>query len=291
MRAALSALEWNREADYSAIEHVARILLSSNWKDAIMVMLTTSFDVSIDQPEQKFLVMAGFVSSADRWGEFDRAWRARLARDDLPYFHMHPFAHSIGIFTGWDSQEQRRRTLLSDLLNLISEHVYYKFGVTVQTEASDALAITFRTDYVTAIEVAGRVMAIEVESWRRRNKYRNQAEHVFEDGDLGKGRLASAVKGVTGMEPLFRSKKDIPDKGIVGFTPLQASDILAYELKKLSGEASMVTGMIKHGHIFRFPYEQLNRIQGQPRLWNLLSSTHVDQVAKVDRYFKENPLI
>jgi hypothetical protein len=34
-----------------------------------MVTLTTAFDVSVDEPEKRFLVMAGFVSDAHGWKE------------------------------------------------------------------------------------------------------------------------------------------------------------------------------------------------------------------------------
>jgi hypothetical protein len=58
-----------------------------------MTMLTAAFDCSSDKSEQ-FFVMAGFVSSAEEWANFDKEWRARLKMDNLAYFHMHPFAHA-----------------------------------------------------------------------------------------------------------------------------------------------------------------------------------------------------
>jgi hypothetical protein len=255
-----------------------------------MVTLTTAFDVSVDEPEKRFLVMAGFVSDAHRWKEFDSEWRKRLAADGVPYFHMNPFAQSRKHFLGWDKQESRRQGLLADLLDIISSHAYYKFGVIVQSEAAKAVASTFQMNDMMMIEVAGGLIACDVEQWRQRNGYRNKAEHIFEDGDLGKGRLIKAIKTVTGSDPIFRSKKDIPDKNIVGFTPLQAADILAFEIKKLASEVSLENGQIPLGHHFRFPYQQLNRIQGQPRLWNIGSSSDVDELAGVYRYFIEHPL-
>lgn len=53
-----------------------------------MAMLTTGFDVSYDEPKKRFLVMCGFLSDAEAWSDFDKAWRERLRMDGLQYFHM-----------------------------------------------------------------------------------------------------------------------------------------------------------------------------------------------------------
>jgi hypothetical protein len=183
-----------------------------------MAILTTAFDASMEEPSKRFLVMAGFVSDAETWKEFDSAWRARLADDGIPYFHMNPFAMRQLHFRGWS--EDRRRELLGDLLGIISSNVYYKFGIVVEAEAMHDLRSIFKDRNIAMLEVAGSMMTIEVEQWRIRNNYRNPAEHVFEDGDFGKGRLCNAVKAATGKTPSFRSKKDIPEQDIIGFTPL-----------------------------------------------------------------------
>src|SRR5260370_39764679 len=91
-------------------------------------------EVSIDQ-KKKFLVMAGFVCSAERWDDFDRAWRDRLRRDGLSSFHMVDFAHSTEAFKEFKGHEPRRTNLLGDLLEIISAHAYHKFGVVMVSEA------------------------------------------------------------------------------------------------------------------------------------------------------------
>ena len=45
-------------------------------------------------------------------------------------------------------------------------------------------------------------------------------EFVFEDGDLGRGKLAERVNVLTGVMPTFRLKKD--SLQVKAFTPLQA---------------------------------------------------------------------
>jgi hypothetical protein len=253
-----------------------------------MVMLTAAFDVSQDHPHKRFLVMAGFVSSAESWAEFEQEWRSRLAQDGLSWFHMYSFAHSINQFDGWRHQEARRRKLLSDILDITSGHAYQKFGCVIEADAFSMLNPETRDKFAeTAIAAAGKFCVGFVLGWKHRERYVQKfPEFVFEDGDLGKGTLMKAVKELTGRDPIFRAKKDDPSKGIEAFTPLQASDILAYEIKKITDTLGQT---LPDDFRFRFPYEQLSRIPGEPRILNFESVPIGDMLFKVDQYFEEHP--
>jgi hypothetical protein len=249
-----------------------------------MAMLQTAFDVSYEEPGRSYLAMTGFVSEAGVWADFDRLWRARLLKDGLSYFHMQPFGGATSATPSkpfdktWTGQKDRCEELLADLLDLIQSHAFRKFGTVVQASAAQLLSGTFDCD-MPGIEVAGRTVAIECELWRAREKYANRVEHIFESGDLGKGKLDDAVTFANGgLRPHFRSKKDIPEKDIVGFTPLQAADILAYETIKAARHASFSTGTVPPGYVFRFPYRQLSAIPGQVKMWNDDSSRDINNL-------------
>jgi hypothetical protein len=255
---------------YSAIEHIARICSLSCWKDVLMAMLTTAFDCSQDK-QRKYFVMAGFVSSAAEWSEFDKEWRERLAIENLPYFHMNRFAHSLAPFDAtWRKNETRRRALLSDLLDMIAHRAWRKFGCIIPLDSFRLFSDESKRHFVPSlIATAGRLIWPELEIWRRREGYREPARLVFEDGDAEKGTLIEAIKHVTGRSPSFESKKDIPEKSIVGFTPLQAADILAYEIQKVT----QAEGFRFDEKPFRFPYQQLEKTQGDIRM--LRASTRI----------------
>jgi len=159
-----------------------------------MVMLRTAFDCSKDRFD-KYFIMAGFVSSADEWTEFDPKWRARLALDGLPYFHMNPFAHcgthpQKPFDRTWIGKESRRRALISDLLDLISQHAWRKFGCILPADSLMLFSDIARENFVpTLIATAGRLIWSDVEVWRRREKFQQPARMVFEDGDEQKGSL------------------------------------------------------------------------------------------------------
>lgn len=252
-----------------------------------MVTLVAGFDVSKDE-QRKYLVMAGFVSSAERWGEFDVEWRQRLGRDGLSFFHMVDFAHSREQFDGWRDDELRRRALLSDLLGIAAAHAYRKFGIVIAAEAFQAISEEARKRFSPSpIAMAGRVVVAMVEEWRLREKYRRPADLTFEDGDVDKGTLIQAIMKVTSVAPEFRSKKDQPAKGIEAFTPLQAADVLAYEIMQI---AKTFGKSVPPDTQFRFPYQELNKIHGLVKVLTPGTVEATESYMDVVRHFDDHPL-
>ena len=97
-------------------------------------MLTTAFDAAGHERDrdQGCLVVAGFLATANQWIEFDAEWSGRLVRDGLAYFRMSEFAQQVGQFsnrTEWT--EARRRSLLSDLIDITQHYAWRKFGCAV----------------------------------------------------------------------------------------------------------------------------------------------------------------
>ena len=233
-----------------------------------MAMLTAAIDCSQDK-DRKYFVMAALVSSAEEWASFDRAWRERLAADGLKYFHMNPFAHATThpqppFDKTWIGQEGRRKSLLSDLLDIIQSHVFRRDACILPMNILDMMTPDARNLYIPSrIAFAAQMIGAELDVWRRREKFRNGVRLVFEQGDPGAGTVIDVITRATGVAPLFEPKKDNPDRGVVGFTPLQAADILAYEIQKITQlEGHVITENFR----FRFPYQQLEKIPGDVRL-------------------------
>jgi len=255
-----------------------------------MAMLTAAIDCSKDK-DRKYFVMAAFVSSAEEWSAFDSEWRARLAVDSLPYFHMNPFAHATThpqppFDKSWIGQEKRRKVLLSDLLDIIHSRAWRKFICMLPINVLDTFSLDSRRYYIPSlIALAGQLLWTEIEKWRREEKWVNQVEMVFEQGDEDVGTLINVMRAATGVIPSFRHKKDNPEKGIVAFTPLQASDILAYEVQKLAGMEGR-----PRDTPFRFPYYQLEKIPGGLNLMSERSARIHESALAVMEYFRNNPL-
>lgn len=275
-----------------AIESIARMAAGSvyEWRDALMVMLQTAFDVSQDQPYRRFLVMAGFVSSAERWNDFDALWRDRLRLDNLQYFQMRAFAQCDTPFhQGWKHNEPRRRKLISELLGIITAHAYQKFAVVVQAEAVNAVSEqVLRHLGRTSLAAAGFHMVGLVDNWRERERYQYAPEYLFEDGDSDKGTLMKLMHEITGKDPIFRAKKDKPEKGILAFTPLQAADLLAYEVKRVADDYGRP---LPDNFRFRFPYQELDHMPGEPKVFNGESAEIANILGRIDEYFSDHPLL
>lgn len=198
-------------------------------------MFTACFDAGGSQHDQEFLVVAGFISSADTWTTFDLLWRERLTKDGIRYFHMEEFAHFRGEFkNGWRNNEIKRRSLLSDLLDIIRSHAFRKFGCAIEhKQLTDVISKEQREKYLLdAYSFAGLYCAHQVNQWRVNEKISALPDLVFEDGDLGKGHLMDRLKKDGFGTPIFRLKKDaeISGRKSPAFTPLQAADFLAYEI-------------------------------------------------------------
>ncbi len=84
---------------------------------------------------------------------------------------------------------------------------------------------------MTAYTIAGMFSVAHVDNWALSERIRTPVEIIFEDGDAGKATLQSYLSPRK-PDPIFRPKKPERRDGfeIPAFTPLQAADILAYEL-------------------------------------------------------------
>jgi hypothetical protein len=227
-------------------------------------MLTAVYDTRMDD-RKAFLSVGGFVSSTSRWMDFDRKWRGRLAQEGLSYFHMLEFAYSVGDFEPLKQHQQKRRGLIQDLLGIISSHAYRKFGVTVEVKAGDAeFSEQNKLEYApNALGLAGELACGQAWLWAKAEGF-PAPEFVFEDGNPGRAKLAERIKALTGVIPVFRTKKNSPL--CEAFTPLQAADILVYEMGLLM-QGDTPRGSFSH------PFQELNRMPGgilQPAGWRRL---------------------
>jgi hypothetical protein len=82
-------------------------------------MYTAYFDESGHAASGGFVALAGFVARDETWGQFDVVWNAALARHGAPFFHTTDLTNFMREFQGWT--EERRRALISDLMNAIHD--------------------------------------------------------------------------------------------------------------------------------------------------------------------------
>ncbi len=182
------------------------------------------------------MVVAGCVSTEDRWLQFEGDWNSTLHTFGVSRFHMKEFAHSVGEFSGWKGNEGKRKAFLKRLIKAIRTHVAKSFSVSLllekYREVNDRYELRERggVPYVlctgTAIEKVSR--------WLGDDTARNQVRFVFENGDKDKGIL------IEWMEKHGYSKPNFESKSVV---PLQAADLIAWEHQKFVVKAEEKRGI------------------------------------------------
>jgi hypothetical protein len=246
-------------------------------------MFKAAFDAS-GTDNNVVLSVAGFVSSVKDWDDFSVKWEHRLSGDGISYFRAVEFAHSRGQFGGWKDQEERRRKLAADLMEVLKSHVYRKFGCSIVNKDFNKLDKSMREEcLLSAYSVAGRTCEKDVREWARWvEKITSHVEPVFEQGDADQEKLRRRLARDLGCEPIFRPKKDqvLSDGSIrPRFVPLQAADWLAYELSLAVGRFGR--GKLKNESDLRWPMQQFISIPGECAVYGAEEVDRLEEMLKL----------
>lgn len=125
---------------------------SGNWERRAPVILAPQavIDDSASQPNPKYFVLAGFVSSVARWAEFSDEWQVALDLEPkLAYFKMNEANLLVGEFSrdrGWT--EALRDDRLITLIRIIKNHVLLRLHASIKFADFEK--------YIAAVEVPER---------------------------------------------------------------------------------------------------------------------------------------
>ena len=189
-------------------------------------MFTAYFDDSGSPDSGTSLGVAGFVSTVEKWVEFEEAWHSILAEYKIDYFHMRQYAHSVGQFKEWKGKEGKRRTFLKRLISCLNGRVNKSFSSAVvlkeYNEVDSLYPLHEAMGYPFAL--CGRTCSAKINSWRERRKIMEQVKIVIEAGSKHAEDLARVLRRDGQPEPIFQGKK------LLG--ALQAADLIAWEHTK-----------------------------------------------------------
>jgi hypothetical protein len=176
------------------------------------------------------LSVGGFISSLALWRDyFASAWRSHLNEYDLTYFHMKDYTASRKEYEKFKGDEPQREQFMKGLIGVIKGGVQYGIGRIVPMRDFETIDGTYRLSekYRNAYCLAG------LECMRCARRLVDKlaiVDYVFDEGDQGKGHLQDLAQEDGFPMPSFRSSRD--RKGASGLLPLQAADLVAYELSK-----------------------------------------------------------
>ncbi len=238
----------------------------------LVYIYTAYLDESGTHDGAESLAVAGFLSVANSWVDFSARWQLALNDFGLDYFHMSDFANRVGPYATWNEQERRAR--LTRLLGIISNstvasvatclsvpEVEEIFSARAKAMCGGAYGLAAIATFMSAADVVSADESID-----------GTINYVFESGARGAGQIA-AVYNANVRDPVQKDQYRLgslrfDDKRM--FLPLQAADILAYEVYKNWRRERAAREKIEHEKAEpRFP---LVALAAQPHHWGMLSA-------------------
>jgi hypothetical protein len=217
----------------------------------------------VDTP---LLTIAGYLSNEHKWKRFEREWRKCLKEYGVSYLHMREFTQSRNEFKDWP--ESKRRAFVKQITWIIKSAVMFRVGIVVpcayyrdtvgKVEPQNTQLTPFWCCFVSCIS------AILV--YCKNNGIRDDLALAFDENNQPSRHAAG----------YYASLKELPDienrHQLVSLTfaddkkvpPLQAADLLAYELNKY------------HQGFVRKPLEMLD---GTPGVFGVWTQAMLDKYA------------
>lgn len=206
----------------------------------VATILTAYFDESGTHKGAPAVSVAGYVSTKERWESFETEWRESLAIYNIDHFHMTDFIAGQGQFKNWPRQKKRLR--LRKLIDAVNHHALAAIGIVIPMSFYQALSEQERVVCDSPYRIAAMQCCAEISRWLDTYDPSAEVAYVFEVGAKGAGKVAEFFrasmneKGVREQLRILSFKFEDKKR----FVPLQAADILAWELyRNVSGMLGM----------------------------------------------------
>jgi hypothetical protein len=253
--------------DYgSPLDHIAAAINAS--AGTLFAMLTGYFD-DAGGADHGYTVVAGWVSTVERWREFAEQWDSMLAGFQVPFFDMKTLSHFKGVYAKWEKQPQMKNDFIAAACRIIASFAQYQFASIVPHVAFAKANESYRLKEHVGNEyaLAGVSCALKMRDWARQNSPQS-FEVVFEDGTAKRGKLVDAMRKEHFAEPIFRPSRPTDD-GRPHVVQLQAADFLAYEVRKVQKDDPDETRAIEKHRI------SLRKLIWVPSDWAIYSEQNL----------------
>jgi Protein of unknown function (DUF3800) len=203
-------------------------------------MLTVYCDESGTDAKNRVAVVAGYIGQVSEWRQFEKEWKLILKKKPYRVTMMHRADLETwhGEFTkerGWDPN--RRGVFLSELQPIIKSHTKIAVGTAIIKEDwENAMPEWLKRFFGGVYGWCAHACLVATRVWcdRPNRQYKHPINWVFESG---------TSEGVGEVMEMFRQLRNDPEMrkefriGRLSFSgkavmPLQAADVLAYEVFK-----------------------------------------------------------
>jgi len=244
---------------YSAVRHLAHsVSLNHEPASRFMAMFAAYFDESGTHEGSPAVAVAGFISTVEQWQCFEKEWQDILNEAGIEFFHMADHQNRHGPYRDWDDLKHRR--------------ILERFIITARLRCRVPIGASVpREDYRKAFGISppfspytfcALQCLAQVGRWAHDYNHQNPIAYVLESGagyNKELGLISAAISGNERRKHRYRfDSLSLGDKREL--KPLQASDIIAYELYK-----EMVNRVIPGKQRRRLRRSAIELLKGKPR--------------------------
>ncbi|OGW13488.1 MAG: hypothetical protein A3G93_00685 [Nitrospinae bacterium RIFCSPLOWO2_12_FULL_45_22] len=241
-------------------------------------MFGAYFDESGVHRDSPVVVVAGFLAPDKQWARLQSEWDKALKQTGISFFHMVDYENRQKQFKDWKEDERIER--LKKFLEIIKRRITIPVVAAVGVKDYKEAALWQRDPGApqNAYAFCALMCLQAIAAWADKVGHREPIGYIFEDGALHKGellKLADQIKKDPARQDRYRwVGLSFTDKRY--FSPLQATDILAYEAYKearvlLEGQpraprksfAALLRGMVNHPEHCRY-FRKQDLLSGLP---------------------------
>jgi hypothetical protein len=197
-----------------------------------MATIIAYFDESYSHPPAPVVyTIAGYLSTVERWQQFQKRWKAILDIENLPPFSMKEFDNQHSkIYGNWG--KERKISFLQNLHEVIKDTYIKSFSTSILKEDYDALSIEEQYAFGKPHSMAATNCLKLIAEWSSKVNLQESILYVFEKGSLDDKHLNFLFNKslVDEMQNFYRIENLTFETK--NSSPLQAADILAYETRK-----------------------------------------------------------
>jgi hypothetical protein len=233
-------------------------------------------DESGTHRESLNLVLAGYVATTDQWSSFETEWKSALIEFGINFFHMADFANKAPPYNTWTKYERGIR--FKRLIEIINNHITCSVGVILpKLEYAAAMGKAYRFIPGHAYGFAANYLAAQVPSALIGyfQDYDSKIAYVFDAGVEYQSEVIKSIKDALNDEMMNVLRiMSVSTQRAKDCMPLQAADILAYELYRLGPHlANVKTYVPGTKHAPRM--EHINMLRAKPTNWEYLNESRI----------------
>jgi len=102
------------------IDDIFQLLHSSSSQERLLIVLTVYFDESGIHEGSKVFAMGGYLAPKEMWTRLETQWSRTLEKYEIDFFHMTDCENGFAQFEGWS--KTKREGLVKELIKIISQN-------------------------------------------------------------------------------------------------------------------------------------------------------------------------